>query len=191
MRNEARHARAAHRWSFALAIGALAVSGCSDSTGPATGGFRGSYAMGNWVASSIFGGTTAITPAAGETDTAKFSYTVNLGNPASGVSFRTATYSTTAAASGPVQFDWRYTGYHAFFQVDGTFEVFAATSATDTTFVGEVNQDVGGQSFSLTGSATIQVVAGQKFGVIIGGSNSDSDSRLIGTLAVFNFKAPT
>jgi hypothetical protein len=170
------------------------VSACGDGNGTGPGpnpveGFRGPYALDQWTASGITGGSTSILPIVAETDTAWFAYTVNLGNPGQGVSHRTATFSATAARSGTVTLDWQYTGYHAFFLTNATLVAFAAHASGAPTEVVEINQEAPG-GFSFSGSTTIDVEAGQTFGVTIGGRNFDSDSRLNGTLKVFNFSAP-
>ncbi len=181
------------RWLWLPAVLALA-SACGDgnSTSPAPNpieGFRGPYALDQWMVSGITGGTTSILPNAAETDTAWFAYSVNLGNPSSGVSFRTATFSATAPRSGTVTLDWQYTGYHAFFSTNATLMAFAAHASGAPTEVVEINQEASG-GFSFSGSTRIDVEAGQTFGVTIGGRNFDSNSRLEGTLKVFNFVAP-
>jgi hypothetical protein len=144
--------------------------------------FAGPYVMENWSSSGIAGGSTSITPPSGPTSSAQFSYNVNLGNPGGGVSFRTATFSTTAAQTGPLSFTYDYSGYHAFFRTNATFQVFAdgpSGTTTDTIFSGPAS---GG--FDFQGSHTINVTAGFTFGFIVGGSNFDSDSQLVGTLTI-------
>ncbi|MGH9262075.1 MAG: hypothetical protein ACRD08_19630, partial [Acidimicrobiales bacterium] len=130
--------------------------------------------MDRWTASSFQGGATTIAPASGEADTAEFSYGVHLGNPGPGVSHRTASFQATAARSGTVTLDWVYRGYHAFFLTNAVLVVFAETAAGRTEIV-EIDQEAGG-GFVLSGSTTIDVEAGRPFGVVIGGSNFDSDS---------------
>lgn len=151
-----------------------------------TSGFTGPYQLQNWNSGGISGGSTSITPPSGASATAQFGYNVNLGG--GGVSFRTATFSTTAATSGPVSFTWNYAGYHAFFQTNATFQVFAngPGGTTNTLFSGSV-----GGGFNVSGSASINVATGFTYGYTIGGKNSDSDSRLIGTLTLSNFSTPS
>jgi len=139
--------------------------------------------------SGPMGGATSLSPPTGEASEADFSYNVDLGNPAGGVSQRTATLSIVAPESGSVSFDWVYTGFHAFSNVNARLTVFAERAAGTTTIV-EIDQDAGGNSFSFSGSSTIQVEAGMKFGIIVGGSNFDSNSKLRGTLTISNLNAP-
>ena len=70
--------------------------------------------MQNWSKTGILGGTTTITPSSGPTDSAVFNYNVTLGNSGTGVSLRTATFSTIANQTGNVSFDWQYAYFHAF-----------------------------------------------------------------------------
>lgn len=174
-----------------LVLAAVFVwTACGDGTSPTPEppAFHGPYALDQWTATSILDGTTAITPATGEADTARFSYTVNLGNPAGGVSFRTASYSAVAANNGTVTLDWEYTGFHAFFATRAQLIVWAGTAGGQVDSV-EIDQATGG-GYSFSGSSAIAVEAGQPFGFTIGGSNFDSNSRLDGILKVFNFTAP-
>ena len=99
---------------------------------PDTGLCR-AYEMQNWTSSGISGGTTSIQPAAGPTGAAQFGYHVNLGIPGSGVSFRTATFSATAAFSGPVSLHYDFAGFHSFFSVNETLKVFADGPGGTTT----------------------------------------------------------
>ena len=171
-------------------VAVVAACGDGNGTGPnPVAGFRGPYSLDQWTVTGITGGSTGMRPIVAETDTAWFEYAVNLGNPGDGVSFRTATFSVTAAHGGTVRFDWQYTGYHAFFQTNATMVAFAERAAGGRAEVVAVNQSAGG-GFSFSGSTTIGVEAGKPFGVTIGGKNFDSDSRLNGTLKVFNFRAP-
>ena len=196
---------AAGRRSFlsSLVLIAAALAACeSDPAGPllegeeGSAGFTGVYAAQNWshtymcgsacwTSSGISGGTTSIEPGDGNSDQVALAYNVDLGNPGGGVSQRTATFSQLATATGEVSFDWAYTGFHAFFQVNAELTVFAERSGGTTTIV-EVNQAAGGNSFSFSGSTTITVEAGRRFGIIVGGRNFDSNSRLRGTVEISN-----
>ena len=153
--------------------------------------FSGPYEMQNWGSSGISEGTTSITPSSGSTASAEFGYDVFLGNPSWGVGYRTATFSTTAANTGSISFDWEYSFYHAWFDVYADLYVFAdgpsgMTVIQPVDFYSEGN--TGPQTF--TGSSTIWVESGYSFGFIVGGSNFDSDSHIQGTLTISNFIVP-
>lgn len=153
--------------------------------------FTSAYAMQNWRSSGISGGTTSISPASGGASTATFAYDVNLGNPGGGVSFREAAFFATAADSGTTGFNWQYDFFHAWFDVSGRFTAFAdgPSGRTSTNLVNlSACNSCGPQTFS--GTASLALTSGYDFGFIVGGSNFDSDSRLIGTLAISNFSAP-
>ena len=172
-----------------LAAVALVFGGVVNTN--ALAGFTGPYEMQNWSSSVIPGGTTSITPSSGPATSAEFGYTVNLGSPGGGVTYRTATFSATAAGTGYLTFDWTYDFYHAWFMVEADFYVFAESSS-GTTLIHEIDfynaMYTGPQTFS--GSSTIWVEEGYDFGFIVGGSNFDSDSRLNGTLTISNFGIP-
>jgi uncharacterized protein YjdB len=188
----------------AVASGTATIFATSEGeTGQATvtvfTGFTGAYETGNWsksmmcpgpcwTSSGIAGGTTTIDPVNGDTESVTLGYNVNLGNPGGGVSLRTATFSTVATGTGTVSLDWTYAGYHAFFQVNARLTVFAETAAGTTTIV-EIDQAAGG-GFNFAGSTSIDVEAGRNFGIIVGGSNNDSDSRLQGSVVMTNFSGP-
>ncbi len=158
------------------------ASGCT----PILPGFSGPDAMQNWSSSGIAGGSTSITPPSGPTEIAMFAYDVSL--PGGGVTFRTATFSATAPAAGLVSFDYVYSGYHAFFQASKVLQVYA-DGPGGTQIITLSDGDAPG-GFVVSGSASIAVNAGFAFGIIAGGSNFDSDSRLNGTITVTNLVAP-
>lgn len=104
-------------------------------------------------------------------------------------STQTWRFSTTAASAGAVTLDHSYSGYHAFFQVRVFMRPFITHDAVTTYLpgvsLGPVNccsSPSGG--FTITGSTTFNVAAGDQYGYEFGGSNFDSDSRLLGTFTV-------
>jgi hypothetical protein len=158
---------------------------------PATQQFTGAYVLQNWTATASNGGTPAINPSTGPSGCPAFSYNINLGSPASGVSARTWTFQTTTPADGTVTFNWRYTGFHAFFQVTALLQVFAGANTITLYSAGPTDCcTTPSAGFDVSGTATIPVTAGSPFGVIAGGSNGDSNSQLNGTLTIWNFTAP-
>ena len=159
-----------------------------DRTAP-TVGFRGPYAPARWKKAKITGGTTAVAELPDDPAGCQFRYSVKLSG--GGVPRRVTTFRVRAAETGIVSFDYRYEFYHAWFQVEAQFDVFAETDCEQQTlqvlrFVGP--QSVGPKAFA--GSVAIHVQKGQHFGLVVGGSNFDSDSRLEGTLTITDFAAP-
>jgi hypothetical protein len=151
---------------------------------PCDTGFIGDLEMQNWASTGILGGTTSTSPNFGPTGSATFSYDVNLGNPGSGVFFRTATFSVSAPFTGPFSFDYDFSGFHAFFQAEAVFQVFAnSSSGTETITI--VDQATSG-NFNFAGSTSIDIENGFSFGFIVGGSNGDANSRLRGDLLISN-----
>lgn len=157
-------------------------------------GFIGAYELQNWTASASNGGTTSITPPAGPSLSADFSYAINFGT-AGGVPFRTWSFRTVAAKTGIVTFQWRYRGFHAYFQVTALLQAFAQFGdfTNRITLYNPTIQNCcvspsGG--FDVSGSAILNVTQGYPFGFIVGGSNGDSNSQLNGTLTISNFSAP-
>ena len=105
--------------------------------------------------------------------------------------FSTQTWrmSTTAASAGAVNLDYNYSGYHAFFQVRVFLRPFI-THNGNTSYLSGVSQgpvnccSAPSGGFTITGSTTFNVAAGDVYGWEFGGSNFDSDSRLLGTFKV-------
>lgn len=145
------------------------------------GGFFGDYALARWTKTGITGGTTSIAYPGNSTAVGSFGYDVNLGTTTTGVSQRTATYQMIAPVTGTVRFDWEYTGFHAFFQARANFTAFAGENVSV-----EVDGATVSSNFRFTGSTVLAVEAGAPFGFELGGRNGDSNSRLVGTLAVSN-----
>ena len=155
---------------------------------PAGSGFSGPYEMQNWSSSGIYQGTTDITPSSGPSVQGDFYYDVNLGQPGPGIPFRTATFSAIAAASGTVSLDYRYTGFHAFWIPEKFLQMFADGPSGRQTVTLESGSTWG--YFTYIGSGSIAINEGYPFGIIVGGSNYDSNSRLVGTVEITNLTTP-
>ena len=140
------------------------------------------YAIPVWSASGP--GTTTTTIAdQGINGTAQFTYYINLGN--GGVPTQTWTFETTATQTGPIKLNYNWHGFHAFFQVTTFLNKIDSSGVTNLINQGPVNcctPPSGG--FNYTGSVTFNAVAGQKYGFTLGGSNFDSNSKLLGTFTV-------
>jgi len=145
-------------------------------------GFVESYELQNWTSSGITGGTTSITPSSGPSVTGEFAYDVNT--PGAGISFRQASFTAIAQATGVVSFDYDHSGFHSFFNASATFE----TLGDSTTVI--VNNSPTSGNFTFAGSTTINVTSGQPFGFRIGGQHSDAAGRLEGTLSISNITLP-
>ncbi len=118
---------------------------------------------------------------------AQFSYSVGS-TPC--CSDGTWTFQTTANATGPVALNWSYGGLHAYFQVRVGLTAFVThngiTTSTPLVGAGPVNccePPSGG--FGYSGQVTLPgVIAGDTYGFVMSGSNSDSNGTLTGTLTV-------
>lgn len=105
-------------------------------------------------------------------------------------STRTWSFSTTAASAGTITQNYDYSGYHAYFQVRVFMVPFVIHNAVKLPLPGGFaagpvdccTSPSGG--FHYTGSVTFNVSAGDTFGFDFGGSNFDSDARLLGTFTV-------
>lgn len=143
-------------------------------------GTANAVAVGPWSLAGP-GDTTIV----GVGDTTHFNYSLNP----SGSATQTWTASTLVAESGVFQFDWTYSGQHAFFNV----RAFLTTLNPAGTLVdaGPANCCTPpSNGFTYTGTSSFQVLAGQTIGFAFGGSNSDSNDFLSGTLSISTVPLP-
>lgn len=141
------------------------------------------YAIPVWSASGP--GTVATTiPDQGINGTAQFTYFIDLGN--GGVPTQTWTFETTATQTGPITLHYNWHGFHAFFQVTTFLNKVDSAGTTNLISQGPVDCCTSPSAgFNYTGSVTFNAVAGQKYGFTLGGSNFDSNSKLLGTFTVY------
>jgi hypothetical protein len=104
-------------------------------------------------------------------------------------STQTWRFNTTATAAKTVTLPFTYQGYHAWFQVQVFVRAFV-TGPSGTTYYPLLAQGpvdcctAPSGGFTLTGSTTLTVAAGDVYGFELGGSNFDSDARLQGSFTV-------
>ena len=131
-----------------------------------------------WIGSGP-GTTTVVSD--GTTVAPKFSYHQASNGPS------TWTFSTTATAAGTVTLPYDDSGFYAYFQVQASLSSFVthlgSTTSTSLVSAGPVNCcSAPSAGFNYTGSVTFIVAAGDTYGFTFGGSNSDSNNTLQGTL---------
>jgi len=104
-------------------------------------------------------------------------------------SSQTWSFSTTAATTGAVTEHYDYSGFHAWFAVQVFIHPFVVHNAVKTYLPGSAygpanccSSPSGG--FDYTGSTTFNVTAGDTYGYEFGGSNGDSDWRLLGDFTI-------
>lgn len=124
-------------------------------------------------------GTTAIKP-----DISMDSITCSYSLSGQSVWTRqTWTYYATAAKTGSLEFDWNYSGFHAWYKPFLQISVFVDSSdGRKYVTLLEGSQREG------QGKSSIQIKQGESFGFVIKGSNYDRDSRLLGDLKI-SFKS--
>lgn len=192
-----KHAQKGSRWSSNqlavlayLAPALFVAAGCGDTaTQPAlevqavSFARSGGAALPAWSASGP--GTVNLLSDGVTTDPA-MSYSLS-GSVVSNT--QTFELSTTATQGGAVTLPFTYSGFHAFFHVRVFVNAFV-TNGSGTTTIPLISQfqancctpPSGG--FDLSGSVTLNVAPGDVYGFRFGGSNQDSDSRLLGTFLV-------
>jgi hypothetical protein len=148
-------------------------------------GLEGAWALDNWTTTGLSGGTSTIHTDTGVCAPGELSYFVNLNG--GGVSQRSTIYRVTAPESGTVRFDYTFRGFHAWYLAYEDLQFYADTSDGRQTIV-EIDNHKSFGSFNFYGTVEIAVEEGLEFGIVAGGRNVDSDSRLIGTLKILNFE---
>lgn len=107
----------------------------------------------------------------------------------SGVTARTWTFQDTAATTGILTFNYRYVGFHAFFEVTAQLQVFSGGGNPTTLYSAgpAICCTTPSAGFDVSGTGSITLTGGMPFGFIVGGSNADSNAVLNGTLYIWNF----
>jgi hypothetical protein len=146
--------------------------------------FLGPYEGQNWKASASDGGDMAITPAAGPAGTGSFHYNIyNIDLGSRSGTFRTWTFSAHARHTGPLTLDWTWSGFHAYVQAERSFRVFVDGPA-GRVFTDIVPRESCSGGFILSGTNTISVNQGYRFGFELGGTNNEPTSHVTGTLSL-------
>jgi hypothetical protein len=101
-------------------------------------------------------------------------------------STNTWTATATATESGAYDFNWNYSGFHAYFMVTAFLNANTASSSTSLVDAGPQNCcTMPSNGFNYTGDYTFASVnAGDVLSFTFGGSNGDSTDVLQGTLAL-------
>jgi hypothetical protein len=178
----------ASAWRALLVVGALvtAMVLCGASAA------QGATAWSGGLTSGIGTSTTTVV-SDGTTSPPEFTYNLDNGSAGASGSWQ---FSTTSTASGPVDLDWSYSGFNAYFEVTVGLSAFVTHNGTTTTTTlvnaGPVDcctPPSGG--FSYSGVTQLTVAAGDTYGFTMAGSNADSDALLSGTLDVTIDPPPT
>jgi hypothetical protein len=133
----------------------------------------------NQVYSNISGGNGS-----GDSWYVSFSYAVFTGG--GGVSARTKDYTAISPWTGPITFDYAYVFFPEYFANTTSCAILNNGVATP---VGPILG--GGEYRHVYGTITLNVVAGQSFGVRFGGGNFDATSRICGAMVLSNFIVPS
>lgn len=120
-------------------------------------------------------GKTAVKP---DDATSSVSYEYALSGP-SVWTRQTWIYHATAPTASPIEFDWNYSGFHAWYRPFVQISAFvdSADGRKYATLLEGSKREGSGQSH-------LKINKGETFGFIVKGSNYDRDSRLLGTLKV-------
>ncbi|PCI10241.1 hypothetical protein COB72_04210 [bacterium] len=124
----------------------------------------------------ITDGTVDITAAV------ELTYDVKLGNPSNGVSFRTSEYSSTATETGTLRVRWNYFAQHKFFIP--VYDLIAFADGPGGRVETPVGNWINTSNVDEEGIVELQITDGFDYGFVMGGSNSDSNSSIRGSLTV-------
>jgi len=92
------------------------------------------------------------------------------------------TFSTTAATTQQVQLPWTWNGCHSWYMSTASIDAFVTRPGSGTFYTRVGNS--GGCSFLLSGTAVLNVQAGDTYGFLMKGSHYDSSYLLVGTLTI-------
>lgn len=190
--------RKLHLSMLSLASAGLLLVGCGDSqkqvTGPAADAEMAPVLVAAPAAKTSATGWSAAGPGVvnlvsdGAAGDPEMNYALN---GSSVFSTQTWAFSAVATSSGPITVNYRYEGFHAFFQVRAFLQAFVGPGAVTLVSTGPANCcSTPSAGFLYTGSHTFNVTAGQTYGFRFGGSNFDSDSRLLGTFSLPGYTPP-
>jgi hypothetical protein len=124
-------------------------------------------------------GTSSITPSTDASDTLAFAYDLR---GSSVWSQQTWTYSAIATQTMAFDFDWNYSGFHAWYRPFAKATAFAE-GPSGTTYI-DLNENADGGGFNRSGTGALSVTQGYRFGFIAKGSNYDSNTTLNGNLKI-------
>jgi hypothetical protein len=162
----------ASMWILALTIGHAAP--CE--------GFRGPVAPSEWVAQGIQGGAARVDLAASNEDQLVFRYAVDLGNPGTGIPYRETGFAALLPKGLPISFDYTYSYFHAFFDVQATLAVRGAVT------VSLVDEATGGNVTVAGSVAGVVTSPGGQLAVVVGGGNFDTNSKMEGSVTLENLR---
>ncbi|MEO5885111.1 MAG: hypothetical protein ABIQ58_06310, partial [Candidatus Limnocylindrales bacterium] len=147
---------------------------------------------GTWQGSkSVTTAGTFVASGTGAAGPAQFTYSVPDANPEVGDGESGEwNFYTTAATAGTINIPWRYTGFHAFFQVRVSLRAFVIgvdTPDTETLLIdaGPANCcATPSAGFDHEGTASFTVQPGDVYGFTLSGSNGDTNETLTGDLTL-------
>ncbi len=168
-------------------LAALFLGLALPSVGLAGPNFVGAYAPNQWSSSGITGGTAGVDLGQSTSTELVLFYDVDLGYPGPGVSFRDAIYEVVADSDGRVRFDWAFDYDARIYRPHTELWLYADTPAgLDEVLLHEDSYSFGSEL--VTGSSpSLDVYEGYAFGIRMGGSNLDADSRISGELSMTGF----
>ena len=100
----------------------------------------------------------------------------------------TAQFVNTATEDGAVTFSWAFNGNHSWYDATATMNIFVTHGSATNNF-SAYDGNVSGQ-FSFTGSYTVDLKAGDQWGITVGGSNYDSSLFLHGVVTLTGTPVP-
>jgi hypothetical protein len=147
--------------------------------------FTGDLAPAMWSMHYLVPGGPAspsVTQATSDTLDLNYNFDGNRQSPKNGF---TQFFSVYSARTGDLSFDYDYTGNHSWFQAHTSLRFFYENEHVENTVVLIPLTSVGGD-FSFSGSVTIPVMAGSRWGFAMFGLHNDGAFLMHGTIHLSN-----
>ena len=176
--------------TFLSATATNETTGDTSEFGPCHLVTNGLPAPGTWAGS---GTGTTLAAGSGAAGPAQFTYDLPDADPVvgNGEAGSWDVY-TTASSAGTINIPWRYTGFHAFFQVTVKLDAFVVGASgpdtqTNLLTAGPANCCAAPSAgFDYSGTASFNVQPGDIYGFTLTGTNGDTNETLRGELLLGN-----
>lgn len=147
------------------------------------------YVPADWSSNAFGNGSASVTSAAPGSISLNYDFD---GNKAM-FDGLTARFVNTATEDGAVTFSWAFDGHHSWYEATATMNIFVTHGSATNNF-SAYDGSVSGQPvtslFSITGSYTVDLKAGDQWGIEVGGSNYDESLLLNGVVTLTGTPVP-
>ena len=149
------------------------------------------YVPADWTSDAFGNGSASVTSAAPGSISLNYDFDGNeamWNYPDEYSGYVTARFVNIATEDGPVTFNWAFDGNHSWYLATAMMNIFVTHGSATNNF-SAYDGNVSGQ-FSFTGSYTVDLKAGDQWGITVGGSNFDSSLFLHGVVTLTGTPVP-